>query len=534
VSAIDLERVSFTYPDSDAPVLDDVTLRLPEGAFVLVTGATGAGKSTFIRALNGLVPHFSGGEFSGRVILRGEVDRSTLDCSPRDLADLVAFVPQDPAAAFVVDRVEDEIAYSLENLGVDRAVMRRRVEETLDALNIESLRERSVRTLSGGERQRVAIAAALAPGPRVLLLDEPTSQLDPQGAEDVLAALQRLVHDLGITVVLAEHRLERVAGFVDLAVGMRRGEPPVVGTPAEVLEDLETGPPVSRLGRLVGWSPLPLTVREARRKVGELKLGSPPRDAAVASGNVLLATRRVSAGYGRRRVLNDVNVTLAGGEIVALMGRNGAGKTTLLRCLAGLHRPELGTVEAEGAVPVAGRNVALCPQRPESLLFADSVAGEVRATLAATGSSANLEDFLDELGVAALRERHPRDLSAGQRLLVAIAAIVATGAPVLLLDEPTRGLDHESKKRLVGFLRSWARRRHAVMLATHDVELAAEVATRVVMIAAGEVIAEGSPGDVLGDSPVFAPQMARVFGPGWLTPEQVTASAQVGSPAGGA
>jgi energy-coupling factor transport system ATP-binding protein len=148
VSAVDLERVSFTYPESDSPVLDDVTLSLPEGAFVLVTGPTGAGKSTFIRALNGLVPHFSGGEFSGRVILRADPDRSTLECAPRDLADLVAFVPQDPAAAFVVDRVEDEIAYSLENLGVDRAVMRRRVEETLDALNIEGLRDRSVRTLS--------------------------------------------------------------------------------------------------------------------------------------------------------------------------------------------------------------------------------------------------------------------------------------------------------------------------------------------------------------------------------------------------
>jgi len=523
VTSIDFERVSFTYPDSDAPVLEDVTLSIAEGSFVLVTGDTGAGKSTFIRAINGLVPHFTGGEFSGCVTLRGDSIRNTLECAPRDLADLVAFVPQDPSAAFVVDRVEDEIAYSLENLGVEQTVMRRRVEETLDALNIAGLRDRSVRTLSGGERQRVAIAAALAPGPRVLLLDEPTSQLDPQGAEDVLAALQRLVHDLGITVVLAEHRLERVAGFVDLAVGLRLGEPVSIGDPAYVLESLSSGPPVARLGRLVGWSPPPLTVRDARRMAPALTLARPPAAEPVAGTSVLKAVG-LSAGYGRQLVLRDIDLTLAEGDIVALMGRNGAGKSTLLRCLTGVHTPETGTVELRGEPPIAAHNVALCPQRPESVLFAETVAGEVEATLKAAGSRASPDATLEALGITELRDSHPRDLSAGQRLLVAIASIVATDAPVLLLDEPTRGLDYESKMRLVRFLRSWARCGRAVMVATHDVELAAQVATRVVMIATGEVIALGKPGDVLGDSPVFAPQMARLFGPGWLTPEQVAAA----------
>ena len=523
MTSIRFERVSFTYPDSDALVLDDVSLSIAEGSFVLVTGDTGAGKSTFIRAINGLVPHFTGGEYSGAVTLRGDTIRNTLECAPRDLADLVAFVPQDPSAAFVVDRVEDEIAYSLENLGVERTVMRRRVEETLDALNIASLRDRSVRALSGGERQRVAIAAALAPGPRVLLLDEPTSQLDPQGAEDVLAALQRLVHDLGITVVLAEHRLERVAGFVDLAVGLRRGEPVTIGQPAHVLEELRSGPPVARLGHLVGWSPQPLTVRDARRLAPSLTLAPRPDDEPITGPSVLEAAG-LGAGYGHNLVLKDIDVTLAEGDIVALMGRNGAGKTTLLRCLTGVHTPESGTVEVRGEPPIAGRNVALCPQRPESVLFAETVAGEVEATLKAAGSKASADAALGALGITELRESHPRDLSAGQRLLVAIASVVATDAPVLLLDEPTRGLDHESKTRLVGFLRSWARRGRAVMVATHDVELAAQVATRVMMIATGEVIAHGKPGDVLGDSPVFAPQMARVFGPGWLTPEQVAAA----------
>jgi energy-coupling factor transport system ATP-binding protein len=238
----------------------------------------------------------------------------------------------------------------------------------------------------------------------------------------------------------------------------------------------------------------------------------------------VLTASGVHAGYGRDLVLSDVDLSLAEGEIVALMGRNGAGKTTLLRCLAGLHAPQSGTVQVHGEIPVAGHNVSLCPQRPESLLFAESVTAEVEATLKAVRSQAAAGATLDALGITELRDRHPRDLSAGQRLLVAIASVVATDAPVLLLDEPTRGLDQESKTRLVRFLRSWASRGRTVMLATHDVELSAQVATRVVMIATGEVIAQGKPGDVLGDSPVFAPQMARVFGPGWLTPEQVAAA----------
>ena len=232
-NAIAFEEVEFWYPEASAPALARSSFSVGEGAFVLVAGATGSGKSKLLRAMNGLVPHFSGGRFSGSVEVAG---RNTLDHAPRDLADVVAFVPQDPGSAFVLDHVEDELAYAMENLEVAPERMRRRVEETLDLLDIEGLRSRSVRTLSGGERQRVAIAAALTPGPRVLVLDEPTSQLDPQGAEDVLAALQRLVDDIGMTVVIAEHRLERVAGFVDTAVGCRVGRPAVVGDVGRVLD----------------------------------------------------------------------------------------------------------------------------------------------------------------------------------------------------------------------------------------------------------------------------------------------------------
>ncbi|HXF72776.1 MAG TPA: ABC transporter ATP-binding protein, partial [Actinomycetota bacterium] len=265
--ALSFAGVGFAYPGAARPVLREATFAVPEGAFVLVAGPTGSGKSTLLRCANGLVPHFTGGRFEGRVRVGG---RDTLEHRPRALAATVGFVPQDPGASFVLDRVEDELAYAMENLGVPRAAMRRRVEEVLDLMRIEPLRDRSVRRLSGGERQRVAIAAALTAGPRVLVLDEPTSQLDPQGAEDVLAALSRLVHELGTTVLLAEHRLERVVGAVDLAVGCRQGEPPLAGPTPEVLGALGLGPPVARLGRLLGWEPVPLTVREARRRAALL------------------------------------------------------------------------------------------------------------------------------------------------------------------------------------------------------------------------------------------------------------------------
>jgi energy-coupling factor transport system ATP-binding protein len=493
-----------------------VGLSIGEGTFALVAGPTGAGNSTFLRAANGLVPHFTGGTFGGRVFAAG---RDTLAHPPRRLADAVAFVPQDPAASFVVDRVEDELAYGMENLGVDPAHIRRRIEEMLDLLDIEPLRDRSVRELSGGERQRVAIAAALAAGPRILVLDEPTSQLDPQAAEHVVAALQRLVHDQGLTVLLAEHRLERVAGAVDVALGFDAGRV-TMGEPAAVIAGLGSGPPVARLGRMMGWDPVPLTVRDARRLAT-----LPPFVAGVVPhvpSDPVVEVRHLVAAHGSRVALREVDLAVRPGEIVAVLGRNGAGKTTLLRSIAGVHAPRSGRVRVAGRAPVPGTDVALCPQEPEAILFADTVADEARITLRANDyDPAGAEPLLDRLGIAALAGAHPRDLSAGQRLLVAVAATTATGAPVLLLDEPTRGLDPETKERLAGFLRAHAAHEGVVMFATHDVELAAPLATRVVMLAGGEVVADGRPEVILGDSQVFAPQMTRAFGPGWLTPEQV-------------
>jgi len=510
---------AFAYPDGPQR-LGPIHLAVEPGSVVLVVGDSGSGKSTLLRTVNGLVPHSSGGRFRGDVVVAG---RSIATHRPRDLADVVGFVHQTPEAQFVVDHVEHDIAFVLENLGADAAGMRRRVEEVLDALGVAHLRDRSPATLSGGERQRCAIAGALAAGPCVLVLDEPTSMLDPQGADDVLAALRRLNDDLGTTVLLAEHRLERAGPFADRAVLLRDGEVVADGEPAPLLAGLPGAPPVTHLGRLLGWDPAPLTVRSAREALR--RHGTPPVLAAAldaphpiappATGDELVSVRGASVSHGPRTVLHAVDLSLRAGEIVAVLGRNGAGKTTLLRALASAQSLSSGTVDAR--VPVA-----FVPQEPDSLLFSATVRAEVEATLGLLGrrDPAAVDRWLDALSLRDVADRHPRSLSVGQRQRVAIAAVAVGDAPVLVLDEPTRGIDATSRAALERALVDHAAGGGAVVVATHDIELAARVATRVVVLGDGDVVAQGDARTVLAGS-LFAPQVLRVLPP-MLTVAEVT------------
>ncbi|HET7689689.1 MAG TPA: ATP-binding cassette domain-containing protein [Nocardioidaceae bacterium] len=514
------DDVTITYPDAETPALANVSLRIAEGELCLVMGRTGSGKTTLLRAINGLVPHFSGGTLRGRVVVAG---RDTATHRPRDLADVVGFVGQDPLAGFVTDNVEDELAYAMESLGVAPTTMRKRVEETLDLLGLADLRGRPLAHLSGGQQQRVAIGAVLTAHPAVLVLDEPTSALDPLAAEDVLSTLQRLVHDLGLTVVLAEHRLERVVQYVDRVVHVPGDGLPVVdGTPEHLLATTPIAPPVVDLGRRVGWSPPPLTVRDARRRSGELRERLdgvlPPAHVAPSTGPEVATMTHVVAGYGRRPVLKGVSLTVREGEVVALMGRNGAGKSTLLRLLAGMHSPQSGRVE--------GHAPGLVPQVPSDLLYSSTVAAECRTSDRDAGAAAGAtRTILDRLAPGIPDDSHPRDLSEGQKLTVALAVVLASEPRLLLLDEPTRGLDYAAKRRLVVLLRELASSGHGVVLATHDVELVAEVATRVVVLADGDVVADGPAPEVVVSSPAFAPQVAKVMAPqAWLTADDVVAA----------
>lgn len=525
---IAIDNLTFTYPNQPTPALNNVSWRVEAGEFVLLAGPSGSGKSTLLRCLNGLVPHFSGGLLKGQVSVGGV---SAPAAGPRVLSHLVGFVSQDPESQSVLDVVEGEIAFALENAGIPLDEMRVRVEEALDLVDLTPLRARSLTTLSGGERQRLAIAAALALRPQILVLDEPTSQLDPQSAEAVLHALVRLNDDLGLTIILAEHRLERIVRYIDRLTYLKGGCVIVDGSAREALSTIDMGPPVVQLGRALGWQPLPLTIKEARPFAQ-----APVQDDAIAplpetgwKPNPTLEIKGLSFSYNEQRVLSDVNIEVKSGELVALMGRNGAGKTTLLKCVIGLLTAHEGEVKIDGR-SIWGRDVAdICrevgylPQYPDDLLFADSVMDELRVTLRNHGLaelSARLCHFLDRLGLEKVADVYPRDLSVGQRQRVAFGAVTITEPRVLLLDEPTRGLDSATKHSLSTLWRGWLEDGAAILLVTHDVELAAKIADRTVMLSRGEIIASGPTREVLSSSPHFAPQIARLFpGCGWLTPE---------------
>jgi energy-coupling factor transport system ATP-binding protein len=524
---LELRDIGFSYADG-VEVLSHVDLTLEEGELVLVAGRTGVGKSTLLGVFNGLVPAFTGGRLSGDVLLDGA---SIVHLPPRDRAHVVGYVGQDPTAGFVTDTVEEELAYGMEQLGLDAPTMRRRVEETLDLLGIADLRNRDLRTLSGGQQQRVAIGSVLTMHPRVLVLDEPTSALDPTAAEEVLATLTRLVNDVGVTVLIAEHRLERVVPFADRIVLVGADGTVRAGDPATMLEHSPVAPPIVELGRWAGWSPLPLTVRDARRRATGLELVPPTRPGpATPDAELVLEARAVTVTYGRHVAVRDVDLRLAAGQVTALMGRNGSGKSTLMWALQGTRKRARGTVQVAGEDPaVLGaearrRLVGLVPQTAADLLYLETVAAECSAADRESGApTGSARALLERLAPGIDPQAHPRDLSEGQRLALVLTVVLTSRPSVICLDEPTRGLDYPGKAALAEILTTLKDDGCAVLVATHDVEFVAQVADRVVVLADGEVVSEGPTARVVAESPAFAPQVLKILGDGWLTVDQVIA-----------
>lgn len=524
---LEVRKVTFTYPQARRPALVDVSFKVAAGEFVLLAGPSGSGKSTLLRCLNGLAPHFTGGVVAGQVCVAG---LDAFQLGPHRLSRHVGFVFQDPEAQGVLTRVEPEIAFGLENAGLSSATMERRVTEILTALDLLPLRDRRLSQLSGGERQRVALAGALALQPWLLVLDEPTSQLDPIAAESLLTQLTRLNRELGLTIILAEHRLERVLPSVQRVLYLDEGRLIVDAPTAEALTSLPYTPPVTQLGRRWGWRPLPLTPEEAHPFLPELPPPSPLEPLPLPTGAPLLAVQAVEHAFADQPTLHGVSLCVYPGEIVALLGHNGAGKTTLLRLIVGLLKPRQGRITLSGR-DIAGRTVAdICrevaylPQNPDDLLFAESVAEELTTTLRYHGlaeETTTVSAWLAELGLTDKADAYPRDLSVGERQRVALGAVMVTTPRLILLDEPTRGLDAARKQALQTLWQGWRAAGRGILLVTHDVELAAQVADRVVILEAGAVAADGPAKAVLSTSPLFAPQIARLWpGRGWLTVEQ--------------
>jgi energy-coupling factor transport system ATP-binding protein len=521
MSILRFESVTYRYPDSATPALRDVDVTIGAGEFVVAAGLSASGKSTFLRAACGLVPHFHGGVFGGRVVTGG---LDTREHGPAALAAVAGTLFQDPETQVVLSTVRAELALPLENRGHGPAAVARGVEEAALALGIGDLLDRSTSELSGGELQRVALGAALAGRPQLVLLDEPTSQLDPVAGDELVWLLRRLNEEWGTTIVLIEHRLERCLAAADRVLAFASGQLACDAPPRGFLEwAAERAPalatPASRLFARAGLRPPPSGVKQARatlRAHGLLEerpwvASEPaaerpprrrPRRRAPAGPPPALEFRGVwHERSGGRAVLRGIDLALAPGERVALMGRNGAGKSTLLRHANGLMKPTRGRVEAAG-------RVGLLLQNPNDYFLSDRVGDELAAK------------ELECAGLAALADRHPRDLSGGERQRLAVA-IVSSGErqPVVLcLDEPTRGMDRAAKGELASTLRAQAAAGSAVFVATHDPEFAALTADRIVLMADGRVIADGPAAEILTGGWYFATETARIVD-GALLPE---------------
>ena len=548
---LEMRNVTARYYDDDrqlgAPQLRDVNLTLAEGEILLVIGHTGAGKSTLLNTMAGAMPHATGGRLDGQVKVLG---RDTRDFPPRLLSDVVGVVGQDPAASFITNTVEEELAYGMEQLGLSREVMHKRVEETLDLLGIGELRSVPLSELSGGEQQRVAIGAVLTTRPALIILDEPTSALDPNGAEDVLATITKLAHDLATTVVLAEHRIERVLGYVDRIAHVNQDGTVCVGKPEDMMVDADVAPPIVELGRMAQWVPLPLSIRDARaasRPMREqlFKRGMVLKkiEAPDSEISTLLKAHSVTVDFPEIRAVENVSLDLKAGEITALMGRNGCGKSTLLWALQGSGRRSSGTVTVrdESVIDKAPAwadprdlkatqrrsLVSMVPQTPTDILYESTVAAELRRSdLEAGRENGTTRQILDSLAPNIPDGIHPRDLSEGQKLSLALSIQLAAKPPVVLFDEPTRGLDYNGKKSLARAFKQLSFEGHAVLVVTHDVEFAALCADRVLFMAAGQIVADGKAVDILSASPAYAPQVSKITagitqGSYWLTVDEV-------------
>ena len=516
---VSISGLGYRYPEAESDSLIDVELEIEPGELIVLAGRSGSGKTTLLRACCGLVPHYHGGDVHGEARVAGLDVR---EHGPAELGGAVGLVAQDPETQVVSTTVRAELELPLEIRGEPPAARARAVEEVSLALAMPHLLERSVDTLSGGELQRVALAAALVGRPQLVLLDEPTSQLDPVAGDELVGLLRRLNEEWGTAIVLAEHRLERCLGAADRALAMAGGRIAFDGSPRDLLRwALEHDPalatPGARMFELAGLGEPPVGVKDARRALRALGIES--REAAPAhpaqngsgpaGGPAALELRNawveLDDGSGPRDVLRGVDLKIRRGERVALMGRNGAGKTTLLRAAA-------GRLEAARGRASAPAGCALCPQSPGDLLVRERVGDELPGD---AGRAA-----LDATGLDWAEDADPRDLSGGERQRLALAIVMAGRAAgdalpgLVCLDEPTRGLDRARKADLAEWSASLAARGAAVVIATHDVEFAASFAQRVVLLGSGEVIADGSAAEVLSGGWYFATEVARILGAG--------------------
>ena len=522
-----VENLTFTYPVQSAPALRDVSLTLRAGEFVTLCGLSGSGKSTLLRQLKtALAPN---GVRSGAVLFNG---RPLSDVSPREQAERIGFVQQSPENQIVTDKVWHELAFGPESLGYDTPTIRRRVAEMAGFFGMESWFHREAASLSGGQKQLLNLAGALAMDPRLLILDEPTAMLDPLAARELLDAVSRINKELGVAVLITEHRLEQVLPAADKVAVMERGRIISQGRPEETVRNLcrsgegdrlffGMSAPV-RIFAALGQEELPLTVRDARMGLKDMlgdKKAQPLDILAPNSGKPVLSAKELWFRYDAKGadVLRGADISLCEGELMCLLGGNGAGKSTLLSVLCGLNKAYRGKVKLD-----KGKKLCMLPQNARTLFVADTVHGEL--TDAAEGDEARARAMAERLELSGLYDSHPYDLSGGETQRLAIGKLLLRNANVLLLDEPTKGLDAYAKLQLANMLKGLCKEGAAILAVTHDVDFAAQYADECAMMFDGGIISRGEPHEFFGGNRFYTTDANRIAGdvaPGCITSGEV-------------
>ncbi len=505
------QNLTFFYPKENTPALAGVDISLPAGGFITLCGVSGCGKSTLLKTLKPCItPH---GRLSGEIFFEGE-PLSVL--SPRKAAEYIGYVSQNPEAQTVTDKVWHEAAFGLESIGLKGGEIRRRVAECAEYFGISAIFERDTATLSGGEKQLLALASAAALHPKLLLLDEPTSQLDPIAARSFIDAVRRLNRDFGIAVLAAEHRLEELLPISDSVIVMDKGKITAACKPRELAERLPAEHPIQRAlpvsARIYSLSGIsekipPLTVREGRSSpaVRRWLSENPPekekRTVAVRKPVLTIKELWVSYGRGLPDALKAASLTLCEGEIYALLGGNGSGKTTLLKAVMGMAKP-LG-----GKIRLYAKNPAYLPQNPCAILGKDSALDELTSR---NISETAAVEILSRFGISGeLLPRNPLDLSGGERQRLALAVLMSGKPDLLLLDEPTKGMDAAAKRDFSEMLKSVGEST-AVLLVTHDTEFAGLCADKCGLLFNGEISGEGAPEDFFGENFFYTTPLRRL------------------------
>lgn len=494
---ITVKGLSFCYPNASEKTLNSIDLELAEGSFTTLCGISGCGKSTLLRLLKpDLQPH---GEISGEILPALNTEQS---------ARKIGFVMQDPEAQICTDRVWHELAFSLESVGEPPERMRRRVAECAEYFGLEKLFERETVSLSGGEKQLLALASAAALRPELLLLDEPTSQLDPISARNFFDSIARLNRDFGITVLIAEHRLEELLPISDRVIVMDKGRIIADCKPRELLRTLPKDHPMMlampvamRLFALSGADgEPPVSIREGRRNAAVIKYlrENYPVERSVSAGKPILTIRDLCVSYGKNvsDALKAASVSVGSGEVYALLGGNGSGKSTLLKAVFGIVKPFSGRIVHDRSL-----KIKYLPQNPCEILGKDTVRGEVSDG-----------ELLEKFGLSELAERDPLDLSGGEQQRLALAKLISDSPELLLLDEPTKGMDAFSKSGFSDLLRGLTGQGITVLLVTHDVEFAAMCADRCGLLFNGEIVSEGAPNEFFSENYFYTTPLCRLAG----------------------